>query len=519
MPQYELILHQGEKHLSTYDIGSDGLVIGRASECDVVLVDSMVSRRHARIWNDGKGLKIEDLGARNGIVVNGHKVSKLRVDEGDELTVGTHTFRIAKVTREHAKSDTGATISFEKAGDIHERMLREPDFNRLVILYKASQLLGTVFDLNDLLDRILELLFEALPVKRGFILTLSGHDKTPEVRACLPNDKGADRLPMSQTLIDHVFSQRSAVLTLDAHRDFSESESVVTHGIRAAMCVPLCGREDMVGAIYVDSGKSDIVFKNDHLKLLTAIGRVTGVAVENANLHQEMVETERLSAIGQATAGLGHCVKNILVGIKGGAEFVDLALETGEIKYIQKGWPLIRRSVDRVEDLVLNLLTFSRNHRTERTNTDLNLLVDEIKDTVAAQATLAKVTLKVEKGDLRPMPLDSLGMYRAILNLVGNAIDACEEHGGHVTLRTKADESSYYVEVEDDGTGIPEEFRDRLFKAFNSTKGSKGTGLGLACSQKIVHEHGGFISFTTKPGKGSKFVIQLPTQTMIAQSS
>ncbi|GMV90526.1 MAG: hypothetical protein AMXMBFR82_03040 [Candidatus Hydrogenedentota bacterium] len=516
MPQYELILHQGDKHLSTYDINTEGLVIGRASECDVVLVDSMVSRRHARVWNDGKSVKVEDLGARNGILVNGQKVSRLRVDEGDEFTVGTHTFRIAKVTRHKDKPDTGATISFEKAGDMYARMLKEPDFNRLIILYKASQLLGTIFDLDDLLNRLLELIFEALPVKRGFILTLDSHDKSPDVRASLPRDDRNGSLPLSRTLIDHVFEHRNSVLTLDAHEDFSSSESVVVHGIHAAMCVPLCGREEIVGAIYVDSGASDVVFKNDHLKLLTAIGRVAGVAVENAQLHQELVETERLSAIGQATAGLGHCVKNMLVGIKGGAEFVDLALETNEMKYIQKGWPLIRRSVDRIEDLVLNLLTYSRHQRGERTNTDLNLLIDEIKDTVAAQAALAKVTVKVEKSELRPLPLDSLGVYRAILNLVSNAIDACEENGGEVTIRTRSDDTHYCVDVQDNGCGIPDEMYDRLFTAFATTKGSRGTGLGLACSQKIIREHGGTITFASKRGKGSTFTIAIPTQTLVA---
>lgn len=516
MPQYELILHEGDKPLSTYDINMEGLVIGRASECDVVLPDSMVSRRHARIWNDGNSVKIEDLGARNGILVNGQKVSKLRVDEGDEFMVGTHTFRIARVTRSRDKGDSGVTISFEKASDMYARMLKEPDFNRLIILYKASQLLGTIFNLDDLLNRLLELIFEALPVKRGFILTLDGHEKSPEIRASLPPEDRNGSLPLSRTLIDHVFAQRNSVLTLDAHEDFSKSESVVAHGIHAAMCVPLCGREDIVGVIYVDSGASEVVFKNDHLKLLTAIGRVAGVAVENAQLHQELVESERLSAIGQATAGLGHCVKNILVGIKGGAEFVDLALETNEIKYIQKGWPLIRRSVDRIEDLVLNLLTYSRSQRTERTNTDLNLLVDEIKDTVAAQATLAKVTVEIEKGEIRPLPLDSLGVYRAILNLVGNAIDACEENGGKVVIRTRSDESHYYVDVQDNGAGVPEEMRGRLFKAFTSSKGSRGTGLGLACSQKIVREHGGAITYKSARGKGSTFTIRIPTQTMVA---
>lgn len=510
MPQFELVLRKGGENLNTYLIGREGLVIGRASECDVVLADSMVSRRHARLWLDGQLLKVEDLGSRNGIMVNGERVARLRLDEGDELVVGTHTFQIMRATRGRSLAETGSLITYEKAGDMYRRMLKEPTAQELPVLYKASQLLGSVFDLDQLLRGILDLIFEALPVRRGFILTLEAKDAPPLIRARRPEDVPDHGLPLSKTLIQHVFHERTAIMTHDAQRDFAGSDSVVNYGIQAAMCVPLCGREEVVGAIFVDSGSEEIIFKHEHFKLLTAIGRVTGVAVENARLHETLVERERLAAIGRATAGVGHAIKNILVGIKGGAEFVDLTLDSQEVKYLKKGWPLIRRAVDRMEDLVLNLLTFSRDREPDRSPTDVNLLVNEIIDTVKPMAERVKVTVEFKKGALDLIPLDSLGVYRAIMNLVSNAIDACEENEGRVTISTRMQEGACIIEVADTGKGVPESFQPKLFEAFQSTKGARGTGLGLACARKIAREHGGDITCSTKPGKGSRFTITLP---------
>lgn len=513
MAQYELVLKKDGQSISTYHIGSEGLVLGRASECDVVLPDSLVSRRHARVWIEGNQLKVEDLGSRNGISVNGERVVRLRVEEGDQLTVGSHTFQIARASRQKSLSDTGSLIAYDRAGEMFQKMVRDPNSNQLPILYKAAQLLGTVFDLDELLKQLLALIFEALPCKRGYILTKPAHDTDPVVNASYSEGKERGGPPLSQTLIHHVLKHRDAVLTHDAQSEFKGSESVVQHGIGAAMCVPLCGREKVIGVIYVDSGDEEIVFKAEHLKLLTAIGRIAGVAVENARLHKEAVEQERLAAIGQATAGIGHCIKNILVGIKGGAEFVDLSLETGEIKYIQKGWPLIRRSADRMEDLVLNLVTYSRDREPDRAPADVNLLVKEIADTLKEHAERAKVTIELVRAELPRISLDSLGVYRAILNLASNAVDACEEAGGKVTIRTHADDRNIYIDVKDTGVGISPEFMPKLFMAFQSTKGSRGTGLGLACSKKIITEHGGEILVHSKPGKGSKFTISLPIQT------
>src|SRR5690606_11937836 len=181
---------------------------------------------------------------------------------------------------------------------------------------------------------------------------------TPSIRAGRPQEAKGNYPTLSQTLIEQIVTTKSALLTVNAQQDYSHAESVIDQKIQAVMCVPLCGRTtELVGLIYVDSGESERIFKVSQLKLLTAIGRVTGVAVENARLHQQAVEREQMAALGKATAGLGHCVKNILTGIKGGSEYIELGVDEEEWKYIRKGWPLVRRSIDRIEDLVINLMT------------------------------------------------------------------------------------------------------------------------------------------------------------------
>ena len=230
----------------------------------------------------------------------------------DDLVVGEIRFALVPGAE---LAESSSVISYENAGTLFDNILQKEGSGRLGILYKAAQLLGSVFDLDQLLNRILHLIFEALPVKRGFILTLSPDCPDPILRAQHSTEpKGLDDLPLSKTLIDHVFIHKSAVLTRDAQADerFDGSASILGHAIRAAMCAPLCGREAIVGVIYVDCGHDATNFSSEDLELLTAIARVVGVAVENARLYTENVERERLAAIGEATAGVGHCVKNIL---------------------------------------------------------------------------------------------------------------------------------------------------------------------------------------------------------------
>lgn len=521
MASFAVVLRHKGVDLSTYTVASGGLVIGRSSECDVSLADSLVSRKHARIGVEDDGLYITDLQSRNGVFVNGSQVESCRLQENDEIAIGSHTFLVIRTGVEETLADTGSVISYEKAHSLYQEMIGDEGRGRLPILYKAAQVMGTVFDQDDLLGQILQLIFQAVPARRGFILTLSPETRQPLVRARLPVGMSVGEPPLSQTLIRHVFAQKNAILTRNALVDerFGAADSIVQHQVHAAMCAPLWGRDTLVGAIYVDSPSETALFSEEDLELLAVLGRIVGVAIENAQLHQEKLRGERMAAIGQAAAGIGHCVKNMLVGIKGGEEFIDSGLNAHDWKWIEKGWPLIRRSLDRVEQLVMNLLAFTRDVQPTLRPTQLEHLVGEVFDVVRPQADRCRVALQFDPCEVGMVYVDSREMFRVILNLVTNAVEACEAEGGMVKVAAWRDARGCYIQVADTGPGIAPEIRDRLFHAFVTTKGSRGTGLGLACCDRIVRAHLGEIRVESAPGAGAQFTVFLPHRTIVSQES
>ncbi len=510
-PGFELVLHKDNSVSERFPVPAVGLVIGRSSECGITLADQLVSRRHAKVEHVPEGLHVTDLKSSNGIQINGVAMTEGLLREGDSLRVGHALFRVAKT----AESSIGhSIISPARAEEIYESMVSEASDSRLPILYRAAQLLGDVFDLDDLLAQILALIFEALPVKRGYVLTLDPDAVEPQIRAARSDEKGEQGPPLSHTLIQHVFDSKDAMLTLDAQADsrFDQAASIVGHEIHAAMCAPLCGRQSVVGVIYVDSGAVSRRFEKKDLELLAAIARVVGVAVENARLYQENVERERLVAIGEATAGLGHCIKNILTGIRGGGEFINMAIENKELKYVERGWPILRSSIDRIDNLVLNMLSFSKDRAPDRQLADMNALVRDTLEMLGPRARKYNVELAFTPDMHGHAEIDAREIYRVIMNLVINGVEACQESGGKVTVSVVSAEDGCTLKVSDNGCGIPPEILPKLSQAFVSSKGSSGTGLGLACSYKIVREHGGRIDVQSEVGKGTTFTVFLPCE-------
>ncbi|MBN2308057.1 MAG: GAF domain-containing protein [Candidatus Hydrogenedentes bacterium] len=511
MATYTLVIRQGDSESSVVVEPGRALTIGRALDADIVLPGQEVSRRHARVRAGDDGLIVEDLGSRNGVQIDGETVETACLAGGGVFMIADCAFEV----REGAETSTASTrIPYEEASALYESMVAEGPAGRLPILYRAAQLLGSVFDLEDLLAQILELIFDAMPAHRGFVLLLSPETGRPEVHATRSRDSESQSPPLSRAVIDHVLSEREALLTTDAQLDerFAASESVALHAIHAAMCVPLCGRNEAVGTIYVDSGPDARTFDNGDLELLTAIGRVVGVAVENARLYQETLRQERLAAIGLAMAGVSHSVKNILTGVRGGEEFVDTALAAHDWEPLEKGWRVLRRCIERIETLMLNLLTLSKDRPPQRMPTDLGGVVSEAVATVAPYAERLGVAIDVQAEETPPAHVDAPAIYRVVLNLALNAVEACSDAHAPVHVACRADATGHFINVRDEGPGIAPELQPKLFELFQSTKGAGGTGLGLPSSRKIVREHGGDITVDSAPGKGAAFTVFLPVQ-------
>lgn len=220
---------------------------------------------------------------------------------------------------------------------------------------------------------------------------------------------------------------------------------------------------------------------------------------------------ERVSQAAQTALNLSHGVKNLLQAVKGGIEVVDYAFETGDIERAKKGWPILKRNLYRINKLVLDMLTFSKQREPEFTSCNLNSLVTSAVESLKAEADSRGVSLVVQTDDkIGDVRLDADGIYDVVLNLVLNAIDAVSEGAGVVNVATEVDseEGLLKLRVSDNGPGI--EDAEAIFEPFRSARTRVGTGLGLPIARKIVNQHGGTIEVDSTPGEGATFTVTLP---------
>jgi signal transduction histidine kinase len=235
---------------------------------------------------------------------------------------------------------------------------------------------------------------------------------------------------------------------------------------------------------------------------------------EVKRLEQEKLEAERLGAVGQTVAGLAHTIKNLLMGLEGGMYMVDSGLRKGDAGRITDGWQILQRNFEKTTTLVKDFLSFAKGRLPELTPADPNALARSIVDLYRDAAARQGVELALEAAaDVREAPLDSHGMETCLTNLVSNGIDAAmarEQPGAKVTLRTREQAGDLIFEVADNGCGMDQEVTAKVFTTFFTTKGGKGTGLGLLTTRKIVQEHGGRIEIESVLDRGSTFRIRLP---------
>ena len=220
---------------------------------------------------------------------------------------------------------------------------------------------------------------------------------------------------------------------------------------------------------------------------------------------------ERVSQAAQTALNVSHGVKNLLQAVKGGMEVVDYAFETGDVKRAQKGWAILKRNLYRINKLVLDMLTFSKESEPEFTICNFNSLITLTTKSLQAEADSRGVSIVARTDDKIPdTRLDGDMICDVVLNLVLNAIDAVSEGTGVVNITTELDSSNglLILRVSDNGPGI--EDTEAIFEPFHSAKAKVGTGLGLPIAKKIVNQHRGSIKVDSTPGQGATFTVTLP---------
>ncbi len=547
-----LFVIRGNDQGSRFEFTDGTTSLGRDASNDIQLHDTEASRRHAQIYASENVFTVSDLNSSNGTFVNGRSAKACRLESGDHVQIGRTlmlytqppeapeidlTDKVAISSDQtfgdqshivHSVTHEESSHFFELSPQVEQSAWLARARSNLQVMYRAALAVSQTLDIDKLLHRILELIFESIEADRGCIMLTdpeTGH-LLPRAQRTRRSLKDGDRITISKTILDYVMEKSEGVLTSDAQQDdrWNPAASIVQMGIREAICVPMQGRYDLVGVIYIDTSTrpQELLlkgvtnrFNEDHLKLMVAIAHQAALAVEDTHYYSAMVQAERLAAVGQTIATLSHHIKNILQGIRGGSYLIEMGLSEHDETVVGKGWKIVEKNQNKISTLVLDMLTFSKEREPDLQPADINRVVGDVLELMQSRATDLEVALECRlSADVPTLIFDPEGMHRAILNVVTNAIDATadSDQPGKVEITTaySPDEARIQVTVSDEGPGIPPEEMDALFRPFVSSKKGRGTGLGLPVSQKILNEHGGRIDVESQPGRGSRFTLELP---------
>jgi PAS domain S-box-containing protein len=247
---------------------------------------------------------------------------------------------------------------------------------------------------------------------------------------------------------------------------------------------------------------------------VTHVIEISNDITATRKLEKEVIEAERLAAVGQTVAGLAHSIKNILMGLEGGMYVVKRGLKKDDTEMLDEGWQMLERNLSKTTSLVRDFLSFAKGRLPELKMVDPCALVREIVDLYGPIASQIGVELKQQgTKKMRRAPLDPQGIHTCLTNLVSNAIDACrmsENKQGQVVVRVSETKAGLCFTVKDNGIGMDSDIKSKVFTTFFTTKGGQGTGLGLLTTRKIVKEHGGKIEMSSHKGTGSQFRLIFP---------
>ncbi len=541
MSEATLLVIQGPDQGSRIDLRGDSLRVGRGVQNDYRILDTEMSRQHAVISRENDHWRITDLNSSNGTFVNGKLIESSLLEQSDQIQLG-RTILLFSSTAEDGSHAAIARINLipNHASDDRSRIVGQArsesvglgnDWGHaganLQLLYQITEeVVRPTSSRDELLSRILNLTLQSVGADRGCMLvTDSKTDRIePRVVSHRPGIDVDERMPISTTVVEYVIQNGQGVRTSDAQHDsrFDGGQSILKAGIREVMCVPMHGRYELMGVIYVDTTNSPIhledpqrgQFNDQLLRLLLAIGRQSALAIENFRYQDSTIKAERLAAVGQTVAIMSHHIKNILQGVRGGGYLVDMGLKDDNREMIKKGWVIVERNQERIYNLVMDMLTFSKERDPKLSMTSIQSVAQDVAELMQQRLTDRGIKLHIDIDDGIPESMiDPEGFHRAILNLIINAIDALEDQTQpriSVACRFSPSEEQFHLDIEDNGTGIDPVDLPKLFSLFESSKGSAGTGLGLSVSRKVLQEHGGEITVESELGRGTRFHLKWP---------
>ena len=529
--------------------------IGRsnADHLQIELDDRHISRKHACIHAEDNQFHIEDLGSQNGTYLNNRRITKAPLSSHDRIVLGSLTYlfllqpdeacdlfsetligtsdTIDVSLQEIDFSDIWAQNADQAArgflhqttGDASEALpLDKLAHTRLSLLYQLSEDLRTTSKAGEIYEKGIALIMKAMPeAEYALVARRSASDDSFNILSfqyggqC--QTKG-DKIPISHTVFDWVLTEKVTLVSENISEDqrFQESESISFHDLRSIVCAPINGKSGSIGLLYAQANNLLSPFTRDDAKFVSAVANEIALNIDNLRLQKEMLRNERMAAIGLTMSNLAHNIKNLLAVNQAAAQLMDTHIKENDYTRIDRHWQWIKSSLDGISKLSTTMLEYAKEDEFRIKPLDINALIlanrHLFEESPASRGLKFVYTLSQED----PIwAVDEIQLQQAMLNLILNAADALKgKEEGRISISTSvANAGNLMISVADNGRGIPEQDKRKVLDLFFTTKGTKGTGLGLPMVQKFVDRSGGQLQFQSEEGKGSVFTMIFPKTT------
>ncbi|MBI3005828.1 MAG: GAF domain-containing protein [Ignavibacteriales bacterium] len=391
-----------------------------------------------------------------------------------------------------------------------QRNAVETRFVKLERLIEASKIINSTLDLDKLLGLILDAATKSLEADRGTLYLVDDIKKELWSKVLQGNNMVEIRLPVGKGIAGYVAQTGETINIPDAYRDprFNpEVDKRTGYRTRNMLCMPMKNKDAKVIGVFQLLNKKEGAFEKSDEQFIDALSAHASVSIENARLAQDMVQSERLSAVGRMASTIIHDIKNPMGTLRVYAQVMKK--KSGNEEAAKLADEMIHQ-VDRFVNMAQEILDFSKGQ------SSLNIqelefaeVMNGVLDFIQKDLEKNKVELVRNANYSGKIKMDQDKMVRVFYNIASNARDAMPQ-GGSLTVTTQQENGFVKIDFKDSGTGMPEEVKRRIFEPFVTYGKKHGTGLGMSIVKKVIDDHKGKIEIESEMGKGTTIRIFLP---------
>ncbi len=462
---------------------SRSVTLGRQSQCEIILSDSMVSRNHLRIEQIDDEWWVEDLGSSHGSYFKDERLTRIKWEPGSTIRLADGAYYLT------LRSETAMA----------------PEVNLQAILQTAHLLTGQV-ELDDLLEQTLDRLLNLSNTDRGFIMLPEEGDLVVKVARNLSPQVERD-IHLSMSSVRRVFEKGEPIWIHNVASDekLMAQQSILDLELKTILCLPLVVQATCIGVAYMDSRR--IVTEPVDRATFEAIVSLCAIAIERTRLAENNLHNQVLATVGQVASSIVHDFKNALFVVSGHAQMIQSLTQDEKLLHHASQ---ILAAVERLTQLSGDVVDYSKVREPHREEVDLCDYLNEMADSLKSRASEIGASIRCE-GPACKANLDRYRFARVLENLLANSLDALTERAnGKVLVSWSSSQGDLRITVQDNGKGIPRKIQKHIFEPFFSHGKTKGTGLGMATVKKIVEEHGGSLEVASEEGEGTSVTLWIP---------